>query len=68
MIDSIAHNVMKASDYVDKGVDNVKQSEKYRSRGRRVYLCILLVVVIAIVGFGIAAAIILGALKGVNVI
>lgn len=68
MIDSIAHNVLKANDYVEKGVDNVKVSDKYRKRGRRAYICIILVVVMALIGLGIAAAIILGALKGVNVI
>jgi len=68
MIDSIAHNVLKANDYVEKGVDNVKVSDKYRKRGRRVYICIILVVIMALAGLGIAAAIILGALKGVNVI
>jgi len=68
MIDSIAHNVLKANDYVEKGVDNVKVSDKYRKRGRRVYICIILVVIMALAGLGIAAAIILGALKGVNAI
>jgi len=68
MIDSIAHNVLKANDYVEKGVDNVKVSDMYRKRGRRVYICIILVVIMALAGLGIAAAIILGALKGVNAI
>lgn len=67
MIDSIAYNVMKANDYVDKGIDNVKDSKKYQRRSRKVYCLIITLIVLLLIGIGIACAVIFGTLGGLKV-
>jgi t-SNARE complex subunit (syntaxin) len=68
LIDSIAHNVMKANEYVEKGIDNLKGAKKYQKRSRKVYCILILVIILVLVGVAIAVAIVLGVIGGLKYI
>jgi syntaxin 1B/2/3 len=67
MLDRIDMNVMTATEYVDKGIDNMKDSNELRKKSRKLMFCIIALVVVVSIIVGIVLLIMLGSYRNLLV-